>query len=263
MLKGINIKSGINSSALKIMAMILMLIDHIGALIVLPYMMTVTDYELYQRLHSLYDILRLIGRVAMPIFVYQLVLGNRFTKNKSRYILNILIFTLISEIPYNFLLSDSIIDIKDQSIMWALLLGALMMACLDLVNKEKVSIIYSMLIVLITCVIAYFIRSDYGFSAIILIASIYFLIDHRELMIYISPVVFLLSYFLMKYMNPRYRDQAVERLASEAMCVVAFIFIANDNGIRKGGKTLKWIGYLFYPLHLTIIYLIRRFILKF
>ena len=255
-----NTKSGINSSTLKILALAVMLIDHIGAILVIAYMNTITDYVVYNRANSVYEILRNIGRVAFPIFVYQLVLGNRYTKDKAKHIKLLLIFTLISEIPFDLAFSNTLIDIKHQSTLWTLLIGSLMMCCLDFINREKLLIVPSAFTILVFCVITHFSRSDYGFSGIILVAVIYFFIEYREIMIYAAPVTFLIAYFIMKYINYHNMEKAFSMVISESLSTIAFLLIYYDNGVRKGGKALKWIGYLFYPAHLFILFLIKRLI---
>ena len=75
---------------LKILAMLKMLIDHIGVLL-LPQ----------------YRVLRTIGRIAFPIFAYQISEGFRYTSDRTRYASRLLIFGLIAQIPYTWLSYDA------------------------------------------------------------------------------------------------------------------------------------------------------------
>lgn len=74
------------NDVLKIIAMVTMLIDHLGVLYFPDYL-----------------ILRTIGRIAFPIFAYQLALGYTYTSNKKLYAKRLLMFGLIAQIPYMFL----------------------------------------------------------------------------------------------------------------------------------------------------------------
>ena len=73
-----------SSFTLKILAIIFMTIDHIG-------------FILFPKI----DILRVIGRIAFPIFAFQVGISFENTKNKEKYILRMLIFTIISQIPFH------------------------------------------------------------------------------------------------------------------------------------------------------------------
>ena len=80
-------KKGISQEGLKILACLTMLLDHIGAVFVRGYT------------------LRIIGRIAFPIYCFLLVEGVLHTKNPRRYGLRLGIGLLLSEIPFDLLFS--------------------------------------------------------------------------------------------------------------------------------------------------------------
>ncbi len=82
-------KNTSRNDILKIIAMVTMLIDHLGVLI-------------FPELR----ILRTIGRIAFPIFAYQLALGYKNTSNRRSYRNKLLVFGLIAQVPYMFLNAD-------------------------------------------------------------------------------------------------------------------------------------------------------------
>lgn len=105
-------KKGITGSTLKIMACVMMLIDHIGAVILESFLNTkmpdVMNQEQALQFLSQYGtfyyadlIMRFVGRVAFPIFCFLLVEGFCHTRNVKKYALNLGIFALVSEIPFN------------------------------------------------------------------------------------------------------------------------------------------------------------------
>ncbi len=83
-----------NSFQLKIIACILMAIDHIGAIIY-------TDNDLY----------RVIGRLSFPIFAFLLTEGYMHTKNLKKYFLRLFIFAIIPQIPYSLAFGMDILNI--------------------------------------------------------------------------------------------------------------------------------------------------------
>ena len=141
-------KNGISGSTIKIIAMAAMLIDHIGAFILekiiginemidmeegteeyLRWM--VKNYNLI-----LFDnILRLIGRIAFPIFCFLLVEGFFYTRSKQKYALRLLFFGILSEIPFDLAGYDTIFYSDYQNVYFTLLLGFLAMWSLDFINK--------------------------------------------------------------------------------------------------------------------------------
>ena len=75
---------GLNGFVLKCIAMVCMLIDHTGAV-----------------LFPQYRILRIIGRIAFPIYCFLLVEGAMHTRDIRKYELRLLGFALVSEIPFD------------------------------------------------------------------------------------------------------------------------------------------------------------------
>ncbi|MDF2673199.1 MAG: conjugal transfer protein TraX, partial [Clostridiales bacterium] len=82
-------KISYRNDALKILAMVTMFIDHVGY-------MFFPGQMLY----------RTIGRLAFPIFAYQIAIGYSKTSNLKKYVERLFIFALITQIPYSFFNSE-------------------------------------------------------------------------------------------------------------------------------------------------------------
>ena len=110
------IRTEITGSTLKIIAMITMLIDHIGATIVLQLVQRNSDnFDAFGNVRItgmviLYYVLRGIGRLAFPIFL--LLEGFQYTHNRFLYIGRLLLFAIISEIPF-----DLAVNLSTNSIL--------------------------------------------------------------------------------------------------------------------------------------------------
>ncbi|WP_291632823.1 TraX family protein [Clostridium sp.] len=79
------------TSMLKIIAILLMLIDHIGA-------------ALFPKV----IVLRMIGRLSFPIFAYLIAIGYSKTNSFSKYLYRLMIFAVISQIPFSLAFSENI-----------------------------------------------------------------------------------------------------------------------------------------------------------
>ena len=95
----------LSGSVLKLIAIILMLIDHTGVMILYNYPATTATLFSFGGVdYSWYRIFRDVGRAAFPIFCFLLVEGFLHTHDRKKYGLNLLLFACISEIPWNFML---------------------------------------------------------------------------------------------------------------------------------------------------------------
>ena len=99
-----NSKAGfrrLNGNTLKVIACIIMLIDHFGAAIILPLNNDgLLPFDIpFSQVKIVYDIIRAVGRTAFPLFCFLLVEGFVHTKSRLRYGLSLLIFGIISELP--------------------------------------------------------------------------------------------------------------------------------------------------------------------
>lgn len=127
----------LSGSALKLLACILMLIDHTGVLILANYkpalrvLFTIGSTEI-----TWYRIVRDIGRSAFPIFCFLLMEGFLHTHSRRKYGQNLLLFALISEIPWNFMFSNTWHYPDTQNVFFTLFLGYLGLCALEALWEE-------------------------------------------------------------------------------------------------------------------------------
>ena len=97
---------------LKIAAMLSMLCDHIGFVLVPA-----------NHFPEIYYTLRIIGRIAFPLFCFMLVEGFVHTHNRKNFIIRLAVFAIVSEIPFDLSSCGSAFDWDSQNVMWTLLIG--------------------------------------------------------------------------------------------------------------------------------------------
>ena len=119
---------GVSADLLKLTALMTMLIDHIGAGILERLLIDgyVTDYALYLKIYQLDTVLRIIGRISFPIFCFLLAEGFLHTRSRRGYAFRLLVFALLSEIPFDLLFSGGL-NRNSQNVFWTLLIGLLVL----------------------------------------------------------------------------------------------------------------------------------------
>lgn len=262
---------GIRSDVLKIVAMVCMAIDHFGSFVVERYckaidLSTQSGIDLYENVKLINTFLREIGRLAFPIFCYQLIVGFYKTSSRKKYFLKLLTFAFISEPFFDLANSNVLLEFREyQNVFFTLSIGFLAIWLIDTVENsirnEKYSILCQGAITVAACLLGSVLKTDYNFAGVFLIIVIYKLYGNRMQMVLYSPVLFLMAYAVRKYIQYGHNLHIVkESLISELPMAFAFMLIVQDNGVRKFGKKFKWFGYAFYPAHIFILYLIGRYI---
>nr|WP_072537160.1 TraX family protein [Anaerococcus mediterraneensis] len=225
-----NIK-GINGAQLKYIAFASMFIDHFNKAIITPFL---TGSGPMVIITTIFDIL---GRIAFPIFAFMIVEGFFKTKSRWSYLRNLLIFAVISEIPYDMFQSAVFINTWSQNILWGLALGLFTIMVIDKL-KEKIKkrplwIFVSLLLVVLSSLGSMLISSDYEYYAIITIYLYYLFYEKRIIASGLSYLV----------------------IIKEIYAILGFATVLLYNGEK--GKQNKIFNYLFYPVHMLIFGIIR------
>lgn len=233
-------KHGISQEALKLIACVTMLIDHFGAAIVptfsVPYVVT------------LYYICRIIGRLAFPIYCFLLVEGMRRTRNPQKYVLRLAIGILLAELPFD-LLFEGGFSWGYQSVMVTLTLGAVMLICMQKTEKQWLKA----LIVLPFAVLAELCKCDYGGWGIAMIA-VFALLDRFALRF---AGVLLVSAIMPSAGIPVFGIV----LSCELAATAAMLPIGFYSGRKLTyNKAIQWAFYLFYPVHILLLWMILGFL---
>lgn len=242
-------KRGLSQEALKIIACVTMLIDHIGAVIVLECFYQTTGAAKAAWL-EIYEILRTVGRLAFPIYCFLLVEGVFYTRNPKRYGLRLLTGALLSEIPYDLAFYGSI-NWESQSVMVTLLLGFVMLEAM----KKCPKLLLKLLTVLPFAFAAEKLGTDYGAMGIMVIAVFALTreIKYKCLWQFLG-IWFIFSPNHLMMLNWLGGVQ----WTMQELAAVAVVPIALYSGHKTTkSRLLQWMFYLFYPVHLLILYIIH------
>lgn len=211
--------------------------------------------------------MRLVGRVAFPLFAFMIAEGAAHTRDRKKYALRLLLLAVISEIPFNLVAGRTWFFPADQNTVFTLLLGLLAIWAGDLIcgtvtgfgrgdrgktgnsggrpeaERRWIPVGYERYIRVLAAVpfglAAYVLRTDYDLLGVMLIVILYTLRAEPQLRTMICGTL-----LLCMYMN----------LYGVAACVA--IFLINRYNGEKGGGSGK-IFYAFYPLHLLVIWGIK------
>ena len=234
-----NIK--LSSDNLKLIACLIMLIDH-ASFSLLHYYMMMYHMDIvpqtYTKLNQLYEIGRGIGRIAFPIFCFFLVEGFFRTHNILKYIGRTLLFAIISELPFDLAHYKEAFYPDHQNVLFTLTLGLLMMLLLKHIKSGIAGLDVPTKVIASLCAVAGFaelaslLNVDYSYKGILLIAVLYFFREYKPFNLLAGAAA----------------------VSWEANGPVAFILLYFYDPDQK--PKLKYFFYWFYPVHLALLYLI-------
>mgnify|MGYP001949717442 FL=1 len=164
------------------------------------------------------QLLRIIGRIAFPIFAYQITIGYKKTSNVYKYMTRLLFFALLSQIPYMLVMQNKL------NIIFTLLIGLIM------IHLRKIDKTLSLLPLLLT----YFIEIEYGIYGLLTIYGFYIFEDIKAFFIGLNFVFF----------NPL-----------QIFSILSLTIIECE--FKTPIKLNKYVSYLYYPSHLLILYLLK------
>lgn len=233
----------VTSFALHILAMALMLCDHLWATVVPGN-----------------EWLTCIGRIAFPIFAFLIVEGYFHTKDRKAYVKRLVIFALISELPFN-LMMGGIFNPVHQNVLWTFLIGIGLIRLIEQARQKKTvrMWILAALGVLLGCAVGLFGMVDYMHFGVLTVL-VFYLFRGRRWWCFLGQVVCLAVINLELMGGFVYPFELFGRewlLHRQGFALLALIPIWLYRG-KQGpyNKTLKYIYYAFYPVHILILVLL-------
>lgn len=238
-------KLGLNARHLQWLALILMLIDHAA-------------YAFFDHDGAAFFCMKCVGRLAFPIFAFQIAEGCLHTSNLKRYALRLAMFGVLSEIPFNMMHTGMWpLDPSHQNVMFTLLLGlvslkALLWAC----DKSYFHIIAAVAVFSAAYFVADYLKLDYGglgVATVVMFGMTKELKGRRLIQILLLGLL----NFAMVMKNGSLQ------MPIQMLAVLAMLPICLYNGARGSkNKILQYAAYLFYPAHMSVLVIVRYMIAK-
>lgn len=224
-----------NSFVLKIIACACMFCDHFG-----------------DAFFGETTFLNFIGRISFPIFCFQIVQGYVHTHDVKKYILRLFLFALISQIPFMFFY-HVVFNSFAINVIFTLLFGLLAILIYDKSNK-----FVGVCSLFLLSTIAQVCHFDYGFFGVFIIFMFYLLHNKKVMMgiVFIFTVIIKYSIPLIQYGLPisyLFLGNTYSLLMYSTCFSLIPILLYNE----KKGKDAKYLFYIFYPVHLLLLALLR------
>lgn len=214
----------IDRSVLKWIAVLTMVIDHVGA-ILFPDQIW----------------MRVIGRVAFPVYAYCLAEGFRYTSDYRRYLGRLALFAILSEIPFDLAFYGVPFSFAHQNVFFTLTLGLILLWVLERF-REQLLLCAGAFVVL--CFLAQALHMDYGAGGLLMVFAFYLAQQGT------SPWI---GWGIFVFINLFGYAGGVQWAA-----ILALLPIGLYSG--KAGKKKQRFFYWIYPLHLLLLWIIEKYI---
>lgn len=236
----------LSCNVLKIIACVSMLIDHASFGILHNYMLAHAmelQPDTYTRMQTAYEICQGIGRIAFPIFCFFIVEGFMRTRSVVKYAIRLGIFAVISEVIFDLGLFGVPDNIGHQNVILTFFITILMLSLVRYLENNTLGLSTFVKFLAIICTviafsdIAVLLHTDYSWKCMLLAAVLYLTRTTGPLRLLAgaaaiswekyAPISFVLLYFYDPEVRPRF----------------------------------KYAFYVFYPLHLLIIYFVAKMLI--
>ena len=220
---------------LKIIAIIFMTVDHIKY----AFPSCVNEFTIY------------FGRIAFPLFAFCCVQSYLHTSNLEKYMKRLLIAGIISEIPFLLFNSLPTLNVVGLNIEFTLVLGILAIKTYESINNKA----KGLLSVVGIGIIADLAKVDYGIFGVLLIFSFYIFKDSKFKTLLASSLVISGKYlYRILILGVGFTEYPIKNWI--CTLIPAFIVLLYNG---KKGASLKFLFYIFYPLHFLILYFLSPY----
>ncbi|TDQ42664.1 TraX family protein [Aureibacillus halotolerans] len=223
----------LNSNALKLIAIVTMVIDHTSIWLVAPG--TTMDM-----------ITHTIGRMAAPIMCYLIAEGYCYTSNIHRYMKRLFIFSLISHFPFVLFLGLS--WWQGTSVIWTLLMG---LVALYISQRSRLPLFIRIVLILLCCLFAW--TADWNYIGVLWV--LFFGLFRGR--IHLQLLSFVLIGTVL-YLIPGINTMGFDSIFRFGILLVVPLLLLYNGQKGKKSKLIQWSFYVFYPLHLFLLYILSH-----
>lgn len=242
-------KMDLSAAALHILAMAFMLMDHLWATLLLAQ-----------------EWLTCVGRIAFPIFAFMAVEGYFHTHNLKKYLLRMLIFAVISEVPFDLMYGGTWFYPVHQNVIWTLMMGLVGIHLMETVRKKKSTFVYilvSAIVVILGGLLGTLSMVDYYGMGVLTVFIFYFFRGRKWwcLLGQMLTLYWVNVELLGGLMYPIRLFGMEFELCQQGLALLALLPIWLYRG-RQGyhSKPFQYFCYAFYPIHMLVIVLVLNVI---
>lgn len=239
-------RSGCSACSLHWLAMGLMLCDHLWATL-LPV-----------------ELLNDLGRLAFPLFAFLLAEGFRHTRSQKRYLGRMLLWALISEIPFDLFYANTVFYPFHQNVLWTYLIALLLMTGLDRIHRQGCLLLTAAgwgFAILLGLLLGALLMADY-YGPGVLTVLVFYAFGGRgpwDLAGQLACLYLLHAQLLGGYQISMQLGSLVLEFPQQGLALLALIPIRLYHG-RQGPHPVwqKWVFYGFYPAHMLVLAVLWR-----
>lgn len=241
----------ISSAGLHVLAMGLMLCDHLWAM-----------------LFPAQEWLTCLGRLAFPIFAFMAAEGYRRTHDLRRYLLRLLFWALVTEIPFNLMYGGSVFYPCHQNVLWTFLLSLLAIVGIERCRARLRPVPAALLsagIALLGFALGFAAMVDYYGVGVLTVLTFYFFQGQSwKSRLGQFVCLYILNMELMGGLSYTFQLFGLElEIAQQGFALLALIPIWLYQG-RQGlhNKVFRYFCYAFYPVHMLLLFAVREWMLR-
>lgn len=239
----------LSGAGIKIIAIISMIIDHVGGHIVRSWFV-LSEYNIVTAenqstsilIHTVIKVCDALGSIAFPLFCFLLAEGYVHTRDKRKYALTMLAFAFISEIPFNLVHRMRFFYPGLQNVMFTLAISIFTLYAAELIDEKtkgsRKKWLCRAAVIIAGMGLAFLVRGEYVFLGVLAITLFYYLREYK----YLRLLAF------------------VPLVVPSLWSLLALPAVMLYNGER--GKQNKYFFYIFYPAHFLLIYAVMALLLK-
>ena len=242
-------RRGLTGNQLKVLGIVAILIDNIGAVLIQGGILHGTDPALYQAFTATPEgnwwvmageVCRYCGRLGFPILAFLTAEEFSRARDQKSYAIRMLVFAIMSEVPFDLAVYHTLFYIHYQNMLFTLFAGIMVMMALEHTRKPLLQITA----LSAGCGLSWLLQFDYNVLGVLLVTAMYWF-RRSETAQLVSGIALC----------------AVESISCYCVSALAFVPIVMYNG-RRGAFQLKYMFYVFYPLHLVVLWGIGAWIAK-
>lgn len=244
-------KIDISAAVLHVLAMTLMLMDHLWA-------------TLFPSL----DWLTCAGRIAFPIFAFMIVEGYYHTHNFEKYMRRLFLFALLSEIPFDLMYGGTVFYPFHQNVIWTFIIGLCGIQLMETARKTNKIFIYgftSLAVIIAGFLLGTVSMVDYYGAGVLTVFVFYFFHQRKWWCLFgqIMTLYWINVEMLGGLMYPMTIFGLKFELCQQGLALLSLIPIWLYRG-RQGyhTKSFQYLCYAFYPVHMLLLYMILNFVTR-